>query len=427
MMRRGVLALGLGPLACAPYELPPIELDIANNCAAVRVDTAIDGLVDGARPWSQVVAAVVDVPRRPRLWMLAIQGGAASPYVSAIHLDETEAIDAVVAIDVPAALAGELSLVAGSAAGEAWVVQSGVGLLRLWHLDARTEPALVGTTDTLDYFPGQCDDDRDGQLEFCDTSQWVRAIVHIDDTPYLLAVPPSSPDTTFEIWLGALVDIGLQPVGQRLLVVPRCESDDPEYCQANAQLQRFSTIALAGIAREPTTGTTHLALYRELETIGVPLMAADVAIASLVLTPIGTAAVQLRTGPGLPEPAGDGARSIAADPWASYAAYDPEAGAAQLVRAHHDDVVDLATLMTPARGDRLIQLDDDIALAAIEDGAWRVTKVFPDAPERSQTTVFAGHDAIVDVRGAGPGSFVIHYADQTADLVEVACESDGAS
>ncbi len=417
------LALALATTACAPFDLPAIELDIATNCAVVRADVRVPGLVGPERPWKGIAAAAVDAPRQHRMWILAVQGDPANAYLTAIHLDETSAIDATVDLDVPAPRAGELSLIAGASPGEAWLVQSGVGLLRVWHLDARASPALVSRTDTLGYFPGQCDDDRDGQLEFCDTSQWLRTVIHLGGLPYLLALPPSSPDTALELWLAPLGDLAAQPAGQRMIVSAPCE-DDPEFCEANALLQRFSALEVAGITRASSGGATHIAIRSEIETLGVPVDESDIAIASLLVSPAGTPAVVLRPGPELPQPDHKGARSVAADPWAIYVAYDPRGGDSEVARARFDDNDPLSVFMTTARGDKLIQLDDDIALAALEDGSWRITKVFPDAPERSTDTVFAGNSPITDVVNASGGSFVVGYADGTADLVEVTCDRD---
>jgi ABC-type molybdate transport system ATPase subunit len=75
-------------------------------------------------------------------------------------------------------------------------------------------------------------------------------------------------------------------------------------------------------------------------------------------------------------------------------------------------------------GDRMLQLEDDIAAARIEaNGTWSVTKLFPDAPIESETTTIALASMVVSFEEAGPGGVLLRTPD-SATLIRVGCALD---
>ena len=131
--------------------------------------------------------------------------------------------------------------------------------------------------------------------------------------------------------------------------------------------------------------------------------------------------------PTLYAPAGPEDGAVVIDSRAMYVQYDSGVSSVIVQKAALDDRFDTLTDeldLEMFEDSTLLQLDEDIALGRIVDGAWEVVKLFPDAPDASRVTLHEAGSELERVVFAGPGSFLLHEADGGPDLVRLRCSDD---
>jgi hypothetical protein len=112
---------------------------------------------------------------------------------------------------------------------------------------------------------------------------------------------------------------------------------------------------------------------------------------------------------------------LAIDEHATYALYPTYDAGPQLVRVPTiGSTFEVLTGLAVDETMTMLQLDGDVALSRIVDGAWEITKLFPDAPVESRVTRYEASSPVVHVTPAGPGAFMLHREDEPS-LVHVRC------
>lgn len=426
------MLLAVLPLGCSSFELAPIELDVSSNCNRVAVTELVAELDGPARPWDRVVAMAVDAPGLTSGWLLVVRHDPGGPdELGLVYLDAEGTVVVEHGLAQPPAVADTFELLPSAEPGVAWLSQGAVGSFNLWRLDVGALVS-VSTSPNLAAIPLFCDLDHDGVHESCDSWQWPHRIVFVRQRPHLLTLPPASIDAQIDLWVTPFEwpRDGIMQVQSDIVLhfKPECEWEDiesQEICEALVGELSYPRIQPLALQHDARTQRTELLLYRELDDAGVRVP--DIAL--VVLTPgepwVGG---RMLTPPGLPAPRDAGASGVAQDVFSSYLGYigiDGTPVLAQRPPGLDDDepfvLLDREGLQLELDHE-LAQLDDDIVMQRIHDGAWELLKVFPDAPERSQVTVYDEPGELVEVRAAGPSSFVLHEADGGASLVRVACD-----
>lgn len=417
--------------ACESFDLPPIELDVSSNCNFVEVVGVVPGVQSPARAWDTVVTAAVDRPGSAAAWLLVIRtldGG--TDQLALIHVDDALQTDQDVVIDAPAGLASQFELVAGPTIASVYLTQRAPGTFFVRLYDAAVPTPLQKSSPNLAVIAAPCDLDGDGFNESCDASDWYQALVFFERQPFALTFPPSRPTFSVEVTPTPLDDFlspsfPLDPE-RTLSFIPFCDDELPEedyaLCQALYSERTYPRLELVGLQRDVRQGLTALAMYREVRYGDDPTTVADVPLFLFGTVDQQPRAV-LQVDPAFPVPRDGGPHGVALDANASYLHYTAGDGEAVLIRAPHTsfalDRLDEAFEFPD--GAELLQLDEDLALHRIVDGQWQILKLFPDAPARSQLTVFATEAAIERIDPAGPGTFLVRRDDGLADLAHVRC------
>lgn len=432
MTRRAAIVVAMASVACGVPEIPPIELDVSSNCPAVEVITVIDGLQSPTTPWTTVYAVVADRPGHASAWLLAAQDIGEVSSIVLFHLDETGTVDQQWDLGLPSGAAASLALLHGASPGSVFLTERGPRSFYARRFEALGPSPLAAVSPNLATIPVPCDHDADEMFDVCDASEWFQTLVLIGGQPYALTFPPASPDFTVEITPTAL-DTNLTPsIGEERTMdfQPQCDEDLPpdDYaiCEALFAERTYPTLTLGGLAGTQDGLFLVLGMYREVAQGDDPITVADAPLFLVGISELGRPTGLLRVDPSLPEPRDTSPRGVAIDANASYMHYTATDGSPVLLRAGHsarvfdrlDEILDIADDAT------LAQLDDDIAMHRIVDGAWEVLKVYPDAPERSQTLVHSQTSAIEAVDTAGPGSFLLRTSDGEVDLVHLRCVLD---
>lgn len=436
MMRRATL---FGCLAVACHDTPSFQtivVDVAANCNAVDVELTLANLDPRDGTSLRVLQTASDGPDETGWWLLvSAPDDTGEDTLQLWHLRDG-VIDTSVLLGLPPDLAVALDLRPGPVAGEAWLLRRSPGLFHLWQVDASVEPPLVGVSGNLGGFPSSnllCRDNEFGFATRCPTTDWHRDLVFLGDhgTPFLISVPPFSPDASTSIYLGDLVRGG----GTSLFLVQERPLEFTAPCDATLPIADFATceerldemsyprIEVLAAQHDSRPAFTNLLLLRERAEYNVLSPYPDVVALSLRLTDNGIAGGILKTeqdGRVLPmvgPPSG-----LAIDHHATYLLYATIDRGPQLLRVPNlgptFEVLEDVPLGPEVS---LIQLDGDVALSRVVDGAWEVTKLFPDAPEQSTITEYTAETEVLSVDGAGPGSFMVHRADGGPDLLRVRC------
>jgi hypothetical protein len=433
-LRLRVLVIAL-PLACSSFELTPIELDVSSNCARVGVSELVADIDGPERPWDRVVAMAVDAPGLTSGWMLVIRHDEGGPdELGLVYLDAEGTVLVEHSLAQPPAFAGSFELTPSAEPGVAWLSHGQVGSFTLWRLDiGALQPVLA--SHNLAPNPLFCED-HDGTPEPCDAWGWPHRIVFVQQRLHLLAVPPASPDVQIDIWLTPIEwprdgELKLQP-DVVLHFEPDCDLDDIEeamLCEALLATRSFPRIEPVAVQRDARAEHSELAIYRELDD-GSGLLFPDIALIVLSANESGVRGDML-TPPGLPPARDGGARGVAQDVFSSYLHFIALDGTAVLAQRPPGLDDDEPFVQLEREGlllgldHELAQLDDDIVMHRVSDGAWELLKVFPDAPERSQITLHrpaGAAAAVVSAEPAGPSSFLVRTDDGHTDLVRVTCD-----
>lgn len=433
-MRRAALCASLIAGGCEAYALAPIELDVSTNCNVVEAIVTAAGVQSPARPWSAVVAASADRAGTPSAWLLVVRtttGGA--DQLALLHVDDTLSIDREVILDAPAALADQFAFVASGTPGIVYLTQRAPGTFYVRRYDAGQSAPLSASSPNLATLPAPCDLDADGTFESCDASDWTHELVFFgaELQPFALTFAPSSETFTIELTPTPL-DAFLSPAfplepDRTIVFAASCDEDLPvsdfEACQALLQQRSFPTLRSLGLHNDLPRGLAMLAMYRETQLDDGLATEADVALLLLGKGDLGAPSGILQVDLSLPVPRDAPPYGIAVDANATYVHYTASDGAPVLTRTTRTPtaVERLDLRFDIPEGAELLQLDDDIALHRIVDGQWEILKLFPDAPERSETTLVTLDAPADSVRPAGPATFLVQRDDGVADLVHVRC------
>lgn len=429
-MKRHVAILALGGLCgCeAPRELAPIVVDIAANCASADVDLVVADLDDPSWPWAGLFAVSVDAPGLDRMWLLVAADDPNGGLGLALwHLDGDE-------VDVQVPLTGvdpgsaSFELRPGAVPGQAYLLARESGFFRIWHVDANRGPAaLVAVSPDLGGFPNAdlCDPDIEGNFGPCVTTDWHRDIGFVEGRPALFSVPPMSPTGTTFIYVGTLSENLAITLHTQLEFFRECDAGDPvdEFtkCTEDVAQTRYPKLEVLGNQIDPTRTTHRTAILRErevrdfslgLEVVVLRLQPDESGDIGGILQSKALNDVVVAEGP----PTG-----LAVDDFATYLLHLTDDRGPAITRLGSArgtfDVLDGVLL---DEDDTLVQMDSDVALARVEDGQLRVTKLFPDSPERSETTVY-GDGEITGFDTAGVGALLLYKEDGGPDLVRLTC------
>jgi hypothetical protein len=429
----------------------PIVVDIAANCAVPETQVLLADMDAGARPWDRVLSVATDAAGLDAYWTLVQITLPDDPNVARLallHVDSTE-VDAQYIVEGNATLSGTtLELRSGPIPGTAWLIQTGSGVFRVWHVDASRSVIeggpLVAASLELAGFPAGsawlCTDDDDDEPGPCDVGPWPRDLVFLRQKPHVVAVPPQSPNDTTYIYVAPLSAQLVLEDPQQLEFFRKCDPADPidEYteCIEENELTSYPELTLMGSQATAEPNEHRLFILRqrsidredepELEIVFVRLSLDDRDKPAGILQSKVLKEVDPLTG----SPNG-----LATDEFATYmlhATADPTAsgGVGPVVVTRLSELEDefdvLQGIIIPDDID-ILQIENDVALGRVdeEDGAWEVTKLFPDAPERSETVRYEAATPVTRVEPAGHGSFLLFKeGDDGPDLVHVKCADE---
>jgi hypothetical protein len=436
-MLGALLATGCGDKG---DDFSPIVVDIAANCAEAELEILLAEMEEGNRPWDRVLAVAVDAPGVDRYWALVeYTDPNIGPGLGLTHIDGT---DWTIPLPIqPADLVpgASLTLRPGPIPGTAWLVHKDVGTFRLWSVDATNvgfDPFITRSQDH-GLFPESaaylCEEGF-GELGPCDVSEWERELVFLDGYAFVAAIPPFSPNNTTYVYLGPLdTYLGINE-SKELTFERQCDPTEPlaEYtaCTEENAATTYPVLTLMGSQQSTNAAEHRMFLLRQRAIGGIPEPAREVVFLKLLLDdrkqPAGT--IQSKALADV-VPIGGPPSGIARDEFASYMLHPTKApdgvGPPAITRlAELEDEFDVLQGI-PLRDDvSLLQLESDIALGRVVDGTWEITKLFPDAPERSEVAVYTGSAEITGVAPAGHGAFLVFKAARGPDLVQLGCPED---
>lgn len=429
-MNRTPWASALLAVGCGPLPIEPFSLDVSANCNEVVVEEVWADLDEGDPPWTQVVAAAMDGPEGDGVWLLVVAELSAGG--SGLVVMHRDAAGTIVVVDeqlgVLPTRASTVSLVPGPGQGQLWLVEKDVGLFRLHRYDAVPQPVLLDRSWNHGEFPGLSCMDDDGSISPCDVSEWPRELVFLQGLPFVIAIPPSSDDSSIDILVsGVQGDLQLSPP-INLNFDNECNDSDlsdeeKELCEAHKATITHPNVEPIAIQTDTRPPTTTLALLRETQEDqpGDAFTSADLALVVLGIDKIGRASGTLLSDPNISIPlVAEG--QVAIDTRASYVLYRSFVPALVQFSPLTKEFAMLTDAAAPLDEKRLLQLDEDVALGRVlGDGTWEVTKLFPDAPEQSKVTIHDPGGELVAALPAGPGAFLLRTQTQGPDLVRVRC------
>ncbi|MCR9160097.1 MAG: hypothetical protein ACE37F_37760 [Nannocystaceae bacterium] len=445
-LRRCALAGLLGVGCDEGDRFSPVRLDTSPNCATATTDVLVPNLDRPEQPWHRVRSIALDEPGRLDFWAL-VELDAQSQALSMVHVRDG-AIDH--SVPLPALLPDtvELTLRTGPNAGSAWLVESGPGTFRLMQLEAVSPgiDPLRAVSPDLGWFPGTdanlCGGSTSGpaedpEYEPCDVTQWHRDLAFVEGQPYLLSIPPFSPNATMYIYAGALrVDLGVTERTQ-LEFFRRCDSSfvepfDPG-CDFELEKTTYPSLVVSGAQQDPSKPVHHQFIVRDRSVEGVPAAREAVGLAldldeddKLRGFVFSRDLDEVTVIPGAPS-------GLATDNVATYLLHPIEEGGARVTRLRTDipddgfvdnrfEVLSGLDLLDPPEDLQMLQLPGDVALGWVDEGAWNILKLFPDAPASSVQTSYAPQAPVTRVQSAGRGAYLVFKDhDLGPDLVQVRC------
>ncbi len=424
----------------------PIVVDTAANCAEAEIEPLLREMEVGARPWKRVIAVAVDAPGLDRYWVFAEVENPNDPNVPAfalIHVDGTESSFPQYIVPDPTLGDESFELRAGPIPGSAWLVQSTPTVLRLWHVDAAFLPGspLIALSDDLGTWPQAnidvCDVESQRDAWPCEAEEWHRELVFIDGYAHVVAIPTFSRDNVMHIAVGRLDPYLYIGASETLPFDRKCDPTEPlpEYteCTEENAATSYPTIDVMGSQLGSSTPDHRIFMLRQRAIDDVP-RPREIVFLTLYLQD-GSPAGDVRSEsldelePVVAMPSG-----VARDDFSSYMLHrarplgDLEADPQPVVTRHSEIDRKFSVLegISIPEDASLLQLESDLALGRLADGKWEVIKLFPDAPERSRTTTYAGSAPIVRVTPAGHGAFLLFKESGGPDLVQLQCpDEDG--
>ncbi len=427
----------------------PVVLDTSPNCARATAQVLVPDLDRPQQPWSRVIAVALDEPGRLDFWALVVVEDAAEQFAM-MHVR-----DGVVdhRVDLGDFLGGtvDLELRPGPASGSAWLIESGPDTYRVWQFEAVTAGVdpLRAVSPDLGWFPGSlallCPPESSVPFEEpeftpCDVTGWHRNLAFVEGQPFLISTPPFSPNATMYVYAGRLrTDLGITEQTQ-LEFFRRCDDalviSTAGPCDGELGQTTYPSLIVMGSQQDPSAAVHHQFILRDRESDRVPVAREAVGLAldldednKLRGFVFSRDLEEVTIEPGPPS-------GLATDSVAAYLLHPVEEGGTRVTRlrteAPDDGYADdrfevLSGIPMPDDPEdiALLQLPGDIALGWIEDGAWEILKLFPDAPASSERSRYAPDAAVTAVRPAGRGAYLV-FKDHALgpDLVQVRCSGD---
>lgn len=428
----GLLGL-VAVTACDPTEgIPPLRIDIAANCAEVQGFPVLRNAILG-QFWQDVHAASVAGADQSTLWLLVSDDrsqGQANLRLVYLASGTTELSiplpDELLATDEPLSFHFE----AGPVASEVWLVADSDESFLMWHLDATLGPnALIANSLDLGMFPSTsaflCED----QTLPCDVKGWHRELVFLEEIPFLVSVAPFSPSGTTYVYLAGIEPSLVLGEREQLEFFEACDPDSPfeEYtlCTELVAMTSFPRIAVMGSQRDQRRNPHDLFVFRERSFADEEeFNFTEVLVLSLKLDG-GVPKGELRSRGVDTSPLFGGRGSLAVDLDSTYMLFQNMNAAPGLLQLSQADELS-SRKISPVEGfdvglgSELLQMRGDIAIGQLVDGTWTVTKLFPDAPERSEVYEHPSTGPVRSVAHAGVGAFLLK-TDTDAELVALRC------
>jgi hypothetical protein len=332
-------------------------------------------------------------------------------------------------------------LVPAPESGRVWVVRDEPGFYEVWRV-APDDPArpLLGSTD-LSSFPS-----GGPPCQACDDDDWPRRMFFLPTGPAIVALPRESADASLGVWVtmletsGAEIRLGSE---HRLNFEPPCDDSTPEaqaFCEEQRMSLRYPVISLLGMQQDSrqtiTTLFGHRTRSQSYDGEPFPLESADVFMVALRLGDDGVPAGVLRSYSGFyagdgagglenapPVPSADPPYGVAIDRFAAYGLFSNGGQVARIIQLPDADpeFVELTDRVQPDLDTSLLQLDRDVALGRLVDGAWELTKLFPDDPSQSSVLLHSDDESIVEVVSGGVGTFILRKQGAPPEVVRLRC------
>ncbi|MCX4239346.1 hypothetical protein [Paraliomyxa miuraensis] len=435
MRARARLTVGpcalLGLLGCGE-GLPPIELELSKNCNRVEVHSLASTVGDGA----EVVDVAADGVLGDTAWILLRREGPTGATETVVQrISATEVLyEQVMPISSPS-----MTLQPAAEVGQVWVVRDEQGVsFAVWRIapDDPVRPLL--DSEELSSFP------TDSLCEECEGFRWPRRLIILPSGPALVSMPPATDDATLEVWVGTLDDRGAQIRLSReheLKFEPPCDGDTPEaqaLCEMDRMNLRYPEVSLLGVQQDPRQPRTvlfgHRTRLRTYDGEDDPLESADVFMVLVFLDDDNDPAGELRSYSGFydgnappggvpPLPTADPPYGVAIDRHAAYGLFSNGGQIARLIQLPNADpeFEELSARVSLEVEASLLQLDRDLAAGRLVDGAWELTKLFPDDPSQSEVQRYEADEPITEVVSGGIGTFLLHKAAAEPSVVRVRC------
>lgn len=425
-------ALGAWTMACGE-SLPTVELALAKNCTEAEVVTLVPRVGDGTG--TEVLDVAADGPTGETAWVALRRPSATGG--SEVVVQRVSAAGVEHEVLLPIESSG-VSLQPAPETGRVWVVREDFGELQLWRLtpDDPVRP-VVGSSD-LSSFPSA------NACLGCDELPWPRRLIFLPTGPALVSMPRSSTDAALVVWVGTLDTNGAEvrlDREHRLNFEPPCDGLTPEeevLCEQERDDLQYPEISLLGVQQDPRQPQTVLFGHRTRVQIydgqEFPLESADVFMVAVFEEDDGTPAGVLRSYTGFydgpsrpgevpPLPTADPPYGLAIDRFASYGLFSNGGVLARLIVLPNDtpDFTELSARVVLPLDVALMQLDRDLAMGRVVDGAWEITKLFPDDPAQSKTLRHEADAPITAVASGGLGTFLLRKQGKPPEVVRVQC------
>jgi hypothetical protein len=435
--RHGLLGLATLSLACGE-GLPDVPLKLSKNCNDVELQVLVARVGDGED--QEILDVAADGTLGETAWVLLRRSAPAGDEVVVQRITNDGIEHETV---LPFEGSSLLSLSPAPETGRVWVVRDEPGLLEVWRVapDDPIRPLL--SSDDLSSFP------TDGlPCEGCeDDDSTARRLFFLPTGAALVALPHASEDAGLVVWVARLdtsgARIGIESE-HRLNFEPPCDGSTPEaeaFCEQQRMNLSYPEISLLGLQQDPRQSATTLFGHRTRSQVyddqTLSLESADIFMVSLFLDDEGIPAGVLRSYSGFyagdelgpivdpppPLPTADPPYGVAIDRFAAYGLFSNGGQLARLVQLPESDpeFVELSGRVPLTLETSLLQLDRDIALGRLVDGAWELTKLFPDDPSQSGVLLHDSDASIVQVISGGVGTFMLRKQDAPPELVRVRC------
>lgn len=436
---RFVARLVLAGLASACGEgLPDVPLKLSKNCNEAEVVSLVPRVGTGVG--EEVLDVAADGTSGETAWVLlrrpTADGG------RELVVQRVAASGVVHETVLPIEGTSSPLLSPAPEPGRVWVVLDEPGRYEVWRVapDDMARP-LLGSAD-LSSFPA-----AGPPCLGCELDDWPRRLFFLPTGPALVALPRESFDAALVVWVGTLDTSSAQiwlTAEHELRFKPPCNGDTEEaeaFCEEQSMNLRYPEIVLLAVQQDPRQTDTMLFGHRtrsqSYDGQESPLRSADVFMVNLHIDErTGGPAGNLRSYAGIyvdPVPGGEDAApvpaavppyGVAIDRFAAFGLFNNDGSVPRLLELPDADpeFIELTDRVPQLTLDTsLLQLDRDLALGRVEDGAWRITKLFPDDPSQSHELVHEDEARIDEVVSGGVGTFMLRKQDAPPELVRVRC------